>query len=89
MQRYSVVLVPDDGKYMVLVPSLPGCVTFGATQSEALEMVKDAISLQLETLIADGEEIPEDEGEPILASVEVEANAPMRSHPNAGGERVR
>lgn len=71
MRRYSVVLVPDSGSYMVLVPSLPGCITYGSTVEEALSMAKDAIELHLEGLAAADEEIPEDEGEPILATVEL------------------
>jgi antitoxin HicB len=88
MPRYSVVLVPDAGNYMVLVPALPGCVTFGGTQSEALAMAKDAIRLELETRLAEGEELPQDEGEPILATVEVEPAAPSRSSSGSAGRRL-
>ena len=76
MQRYGIVLVPDDGKYMVLVPALPGCVTFGTSQAEAIEMARDAITLYVEGLAAEGEEIPEDEGALILASVDVNPSIP-------------
>ena len=89
MQRYNVVLVPDDGKYMVLVPSLPGCVTFGVTPDDALAMAKDAIRLEIEALAAEGEEIPTDEGEPILASVEVESTAPANQHSASTRRHVR
>jgi predicted RNase H-like HicB family nuclease len=33
----------------VIVPSLPGCVTYGDTIEEAIEMAKEAIELYLES----------------------------------------
>ena len=51
---------PESG-YTVIVPLLPGCVTFGATMEEAIEMSKEAIELYLESLIARNEPIPSDE----------------------------
>ena len=88
MRSYHIVLVPDDGSYMVLVPSLPGCVTFGTSVDEALAMAKEAIALHIEGLIADGEEVPEDEGEPMLATVSVDAE-PSPSGPSRSGRRRR
>jgi predicted RNase H-like HicB family nuclease len=41
-----------------LVPALPGCVTYGKTVEEAIEMAKDAIRGYVKSLIEDGEEIP-------------------------------
>ncbi len=39
----------------MLVPSLPGCVTYGKTVEEAIEMARDAITGYVESLIEDGE----------------------------------
>ena len=47
---------------MVIVPSLPGCVSYGDTIEEAIEMAKDAIAAYLESLRQSGEEIPTEEG---------------------------
>jgi predicted RNase H-like HicB family nuclease len=47
-----------EGGYTVTVPSLPGCVTFGADLQEAITMAREAIELYLESLVAHGEEIP-------------------------------
>lgn len=60
--RYTIVLLPDVevGGYTVTVPALPGCVTQGETVDEAIEMARDAIKLHIETLIADGEPVPEE-----------------------------
>ena len=42
--RYKILLrKEDDGTYTVIVPSLPGCLTFGHTVEEALEMAKESI----------------------------------------------
>jgi predicted RNase H-like HicB family nuclease len=73
MRRYTIVLIPDadEGGYTVTVPSLPGCVTEGDTFEEALENAREAITVHLEALAADGEPLPEEQGQPELAVVEV------------------
>lgn len=72
-RRFTVILTPelDGSPYNVSVPALPGCVTWGVTVEEALEMAKDAIALFLE-----GEDLDEllGEGQPtdsIVATVTV------------------
>jgi len=47
-----------EGGYTVVVPALPGCITYGETLDEALEMAKDAITLYLESLTAHNDPIP-------------------------------
>ncbi|MDD3159954.1 MAG: type II toxin-antitoxin system HicB family antitoxin [Candidatus ainarchaeum sp.] len=44
----------DDGVYIVTVPSLPGCISQGNTKKEALENIKEAIELHMESLVKDG-----------------------------------
>jgi len=59
--HYKVLLRnEDDGTYTVIVPSLPGCLTFGRTVEEALEMAKEAIDGFIACMIARGEEISAD-----------------------------
>ena len=44
--NYRVIFRREpEGGYTVNVPSLPGCITFGETVEEALEMAKEAILL--------------------------------------------
>lgn len=44
-----IVLEPsDEGGYTVYVPALPGCISEGDTQQEALENIREAIALYLE-----------------------------------------
>ena len=57
--NYRVLLrEEDEGGYTVLVPSLPGCVTYGDTIDEAVKMAKEAIELYLESMHEHGEVIP-------------------------------
>jgi predicted RNase H-like HicB family nuclease len=47
--RFLVTIDRDeDGVWVVECPSIPGCVSQGATRDEALENVKDAIKACLE-----------------------------------------
>ena len=60
-----------EGGFTVTVPALPGCITYGKDLTEARTMAKDAISLYLEDLEAEGESIPTFL-DTLLGSVEVE-----------------
>jgi len=58
---YRVIYEPiDEGGYQVIVPALPGIVTYGRTLDEARAMARDAIVCHLQGLIKDNEEIPDD-----------------------------
>jgi len=56
--NYKILLKKEpEGGFTVLVPSLPGCITYGDTLDEAIEKAKEAIELYIESLKAHGEEI--------------------------------
>lgn len=60
--NYRILLRKEpEGGYTAIVPSLPGCVTFGDTIEEAIAMAKEAIELYIESLKEHGEEIPTEE----------------------------
>ena len=60
--RYKILLRKEpEGGYTVIVPTLPGCITYGDTVEEAIEMAKEAIAGYIESLKKYGEEIPNDE----------------------------
>jgi len=61
--------------HTVIVPSLPGCLTFGHTVEEALDMSKEAIEGFIECMIARGEEDPIETDDSMIYTVAVEANA--------------
>ncbi len=43
---YRILLRKEpEGGYTVMVPSLPGCITYGDTIEEAIKMAKEAIGL--------------------------------------------
>ena len=49
-----------EGGYQVIVPALPGIVTYGRTLEEGREMAEDAIRCHIRALLKDGEDIPDD-----------------------------
>lgn len=69
--RYNVVFRPEpEGGFTVIVPSLPGCVTYGKNLKEAKKMAVDAIKGYIASLKKHKEPIPTDE-EDFFASVEI------------------
>ncbi len=57
----QVILRPGEDGYIVAeCPSLPGCISQGKTQEEALLNIKEAIELWIEDALAHGEPIPVD-----------------------------
>lgn len=65
--RYRVIIEPDeDGVFVAECPSLPGCVSQGATRPEALANIKDAIEGYLESLRKHGDPIPPSISEEIV-----------------------
>lgn len=57
--RYRVLIQQDeDGIYVAEVPSLPGCISQGATRDEAVAQVREAIAAYMESLQESGEPIP-------------------------------
>lgn len=59
--NYKIMLRPEpEGGYTAIVPSLPGCITYGETIEAAKLMVREAIELYIESLTAENEPIPND-----------------------------
>ena len=53
--KFKVVLEEDeDGWITATVPALPGCISQGKTEEEALENIKEAIELHLSSLAEEG-----------------------------------
>jgi antitoxin HicB len=48
-----------EGGYTIFVPSLPGCISYGNTFEQAIEMIKDAMAGWLEVARKEGIPIPE------------------------------
>ncbi|HNS18761.1 MAG TPA: type II toxin-antitoxin system HicB family antitoxin [Bacteroidales bacterium] len=48
---YKILLRKEpEGSYTVSVPALPGCITYGETIDEAIEMAREAITLYVSDL---------------------------------------
>lgn len=57
--QYTVVLEQaDDGSFSAYVPDLPGCVSCGDTEEEAMEMIREAIRGHVAVLRDNGEPVP-------------------------------
>jgi predicted RNase H-like HicB family nuclease len=57
--KFRVLLHQDEGGIFVAeVPTLPGCVSQGATRSEAVQNIAEAIAGYLESLKEHGEPVP-------------------------------
>ena len=57
--KYRVVIEQDeDGIYVAQVPALPGCISQGQSRDEALNNIKEAIELYIESLEAHNEPVP-------------------------------
>jgi len=57
--KYRVIIQQDeDGVIVAEVPALPGCISQGATRTEALANIREAIEAYLESLKDHDEPIP-------------------------------
>ncbi|MDD4663641.1 MAG: type II toxin-antitoxin system HicB family antitoxin [Caldisericia bacterium] len=60
--NYRVILKKEnDAGYTAIVPSLPGCITYGETLEQARSLIKEAIELYIESLEAHNESIPNED----------------------------
>lgn len=55
---YPAVFTAENNSYSVSFPDVEGCLTFGETIPEAIEMAEDALCLMLYDLEEEGSEIP-------------------------------
>ena len=58
MSYVVVIEKSSDNSYSAYVPDLPGCVAAGDTREEAAELIREAISLHIESLKEHGEVVP-------------------------------
>jgi antitoxin HicB len=65
--RYRILIAADeDGAYTAECPSLPGCISQGATRELALQNIRDTIKGYIESLMKHGDPIPPSIGEEIV-----------------------
>lgn len=68
MYKYAIEIFysEEDAGYIAVVPELPGCSAFGKTEEKALEEIKVAMGLWLETAKKEGRAIPQPHGKELL-----------------------
>ena len=66
----QIILYPgEDGYWVAECPSLPGCISQGKTKEEAIANIREAIELYIEDMVENGETVPEDQLDRIVAIV--------------------
>jgi predicted RNase H-like HicB family nuclease len=80
MNKYAIEIFfsEEDEGYIAIVPELPGCSAFGATEEESLEEIKIAMDLWLETAEKEGKNIPKPIGKELFKEF-YEKNLAFRS----------
>ena len=71
MYKYAIEIFysEEDEGYIAVVPELPKCSAFGETEEEALEELKTAINLWMETAKKGHRKIPKPQGKEMLKAV--------------------
>jgi predicted RNase H-like HicB family nuclease len=58
MTQYVIVIEDAGENLSAYVPDLPGCVSTGTTVEEVTANIREAISLHIESLRENGEDVP-------------------------------
>ncbi len=68
MHKYELVIYwsDDDRVFIAEAPELPGCMAHGDTYETALQNIKDAMALWIDTARAIGKPVPEPRGKRLL-----------------------
>ena len=79
MYKYAIEIFysEEDEGYISIVPELPGCSAFGESVEDALEEIKTAIDLWIETARKEGREIPRPVGKELLKAVVEDTTIPQ------------
>lgn len=60
---YTILIHPaeaDETGFWVEIPALPGCFTRGDTVEQCIERAREAVACHVESLVRDGEPVPEE-----------------------------
>jgi predicted RNase H-like HicB family nuclease len=68
MQKYAIIIYwsNEDRVFIAEVPELPGCMAHGETQEAALQNVKEAMQLWIDTDLEFGDPVPEPKGKRLM-----------------------
>lgn len=68
--RYAAIFSYEEDGVHVVFPDLPGCITFGSDEDEAVRMAREALALHIYGMEQDGDEIPQPSSLRMLAEQE-------------------
>jgi predicted RNase H-like HicB family nuclease len=68
--RHVLLYTDEDDNWIAEVPSLPGCHSDGRTREEAIERVKEAITVYIDALEEDNLHVPEEFNNTELITIE-------------------
>ncbi|MBI4164977.1 MAG: type II toxin-antitoxin system HicB family antitoxin [Acidobacteria bacterium] len=57
--KYLVVIERCENSFGAYVPDLPGCAVVGESREEALQLIREAVELHVESMREQGSRIPE------------------------------
>jgi predicted RNase H-like HicB family nuclease len=68
MQRYEIIIYwsDEDQVFVAEAPELPGCMAHGTTEESALQNLKEAMQLWIDTARDYGDPIPEPKGRRLM-----------------------
>ncbi len=55
---YEVIVEQGKTSFGAYVPDLPGCVAVGESRDEAMDLIREAIEMHVESLRENGETVP-------------------------------
>ena len=67
--RQVIIYPGEDGFWVAECPSLPGCISQGETREEAINNVKEAISVYIQAMEEDYIPVPEEHFNTLLMPV--------------------
>lgn len=57
--KYAVIIEQGENGFGAYVPDLPGCAVVGQTREEALQLIREAAELHINSLREEGSPVPE------------------------------
>jgi predicted RNase H-like HicB family nuclease len=68
MQRYEIIIYwsNEDEVFVAEAPELPGCMAHGDTEESALQNIKEAMQLWIDTAREFGDSVPQPKGRRLM-----------------------
>ena len=73
--KYNYVIIIEKSKngYSAYVPDLPGCIASAKTELTTRKLIAEAIDMHIETMLEDGDKVPQPTSKSFELKVEVAA----------------